>query len=439
MHAYHMVCLPGVANNSRVSVARTAYSAMGVEIIFFVFASYSYNYMIRHMKTLISLPVYLLLGFTLQGCMAQAKSTDPRTAQLTGVDAVVDAAIERGEVPGAVLLVGDADGVFYRKAYGSRAIKPKAIPMTPDTVFDMASLTKPTATATSIMLLIERGQLKLSDKIADYIPEFGQNGKDKITVEMLLLHRGGLTPDNSLKDYVGTREEMIDRINALPTLWEPGTTYKYTDVGFIVLAELIEKITGRNVDQFSREEIFVPLGMNETTYKPTGDLAARCAPTEFIDGEWRLAEVHDPRAYRLGGIAGHAGLFSTVDDLSRYCRMLMNGGELDGVRILKQETVDEMTTPRPLEGDDNGWRTYGFSTHTSDKSARGAVFDYETSFGHTGWTGTCYWIDPTNNLFYILLTSRCHPNGDEGSAGPIRREVATYIGQVLIEGKNQGE
>ena len=376
----------------------------------------------------------VVVGF-LMGCSPQKTAADapPPMPDLSGVDAVVQAAIQRGEVPGAVLIVGNADGVFYRKAYGHRALKPKPIPMTVDTVFDMASLTKPTATATSIMLLIERGQLNLNDTIASHIPEFGQNGKQDITVEMLLLHRGGLTPDNSLKDYVGTRTEMIDRINALPTRYEVGVTYKYTDVGFIVLAELIEKITGRDVDQFSREEIFVPLGMNETTFKPTGDLADRCAPTEFIDGEWRLAEVHDPRAYRLGGIAGHAGLFSTADDLALYCRMLLNGGELDGFRLLKEETVREMTTPRELPGDDNGWRTYGFSTHTSERSLRGKHFHPEASFGHTGWTGTAYWIDPVNNLFYVLLTSRCHPNGSDGTAGPIRREVATCIGDILIE------
>ncbi len=364
----------------------------------------------------------------------QAEPPEARGEALAGVEKIVQAAIDRGEVPGAVLVVGDREGVFYRRAFGHRALKPKPIPMTEDTVFDMASLTKPTATATGVMLLIERGQLKLSDKIADHIPAFGQNGKQDITVEQLLLHRGGLTPDNSLKDYVGTRQEMIDRINALPTRYEVGVTYKYTDVGFIVLAELIEAIDGRNVDQFTREEVFVPLGMHETTFMPKGDLAERCAPTEFLNNEWRLAEVHDPRAYRLGGIAGHAGLFSTADDLARYCRMLLNGGELDGVRVLSEQTVREMITPRPLDGDDNGWRTYGFSTVTSARSARGAVFDPDLSFGHTGWTGTAYWIDPTNNLFYVLLTSRCHPNGSEGSAGPIRREVATFIGEVLVNG-----
>ena len=379
--------------------------------------------------------VSLLLSMFLVSCaIADLPGADPRAQSLAGVDAVVEAAIERGEVPGAVLVVGDKDGVFFRKAYGDRAVQPQVVPMTVDTVFDMASLTKPTATATSVMLLIQRGKLNLKDKVAKHIPAFGQNGKQDVTIEMLLLHRGGLIPDNSLKDYVGTRKEMIDRINALPLRYEPGVTYKYTDVGFIVLGELVEAVDGRSVAQFAREEIFVPLGMHDTMFQPTGDTAARCAPTEFINDQWRLAEVHDPRAYRLGGVAGHAGLFSTADDLARYCRMLMNDGELDGVRILTPGIVESMTKPRPLKDDDNGWRTYGFSTHTSERSLRGKHFDYDTSFGHTGWTGTAYWIDPINNLFYVLLTSRCHPNGSEGSAGPIRREVATYIGDVLING-----
>lgn len=365
---------------------------------------------------------------------AAAEAPTAVAGRLAAVEPVIEAAIGRGEVPGAVLVVGNADGVFYRKAFGNRAVQPQTIPMTEDTVFDLASLTKPTATATSIMLLIQRGKLKLNSRVGDFIPHFAQNGKDNITVEQLLLHRGGLTPDNSLDDYVGTRRDMIDRINALPTRWEPGTTYKYTDVGFIVLGELVHAIDGRTVDVFAKEEIFEPLGMHDTTFKPTGDLAVRCAPTEFIDGQWRLAEVHDPRAFALGGTAGHAGLFSTADDLARYCRMLLNKGELDGVRILSEETVREMTKPRPLNGDDNGWRTYGFSTHTSERSTRGKYFDPDASFGHTGWTGTAYWIDPVNNLFYVLLTSRTHPNGSEGDAGPIRREVATCIGEILING-----
>ncbi len=391
---------------------------------------------------LMTKPPTLLIGAVLGLSLGCALAEPDRTAMaqnvipadLEGVDAIVQAAIERGEVPGAVLIVGNADTILYRKAYGHRALKPDPIPMTPDTVFDMASLTKPTATATSIMLLIERGQLKLDDRIAQHIPAFAQNGKQLITVEQLLLHRGGLTPDNSLKDYIGTRHDMIERIYALPTRYEVGTTYKYTDVGFIVLGELVKAIDGRSVDVFAKEEIFTPLKMNDTTFKPKGNIAERCAPTEFIDGQWRLAEVHDPRSYRLGGVAGHAGLFSTADDLARYCQMLLNKGQLDGVRILSEDTVKTMTTPRELPGDDNGWRTYGFSTHTSDRSARGAVFSPDSSFGHTGWTGTAYWIDPDNNLFYVLLTSRCHPNGSDGQAGPIRREVATFIGEVLIEG-----
>jgi CubicO group peptidase (beta-lactamase class C family) len=390
------------------------------------------------MNTHHTLTLFLLFFIGLQPCLGESPAGGSpgafSAAKLTPVDAVIEAAIGRGEVPGAVLVVGNAEGVFYRKAYGNRAVKPEVIPMTVDTVFDMASLTKPTATATSVMLLIQRHKLKINNRIGDFIPYFAQNGKGNITVEQLLLHRGGLTPDNSLDDYVGTRKDMIDRINALPTRYEVGKTYKYTDVGFIVLGELVQAIDGRTVDVFAKQEIFEPLGMHDTTFKPTGELAARCAPTEFIDGEWRLAEVHDPRAYRLGGVAGHAGLFSTADDLARYCRMLLNKGELDGVRILEEETVREMTKPRPLDGDDDGWRTYGFSTHTSERSTRGKYFDYDTSFGHTGWTGTAYWIDPTNNLFYVLLTSRCHPNGSDGDAGPIRREVATCIGEILING-----
>ena len=184
--------------------------------------------------------------------------------------------------------------------------------MTTDTVFDMASLTKPIATATSVMILVERGKLRLDDPVAKYLPDFAQQGKDKITIEQLLTHQGGLLPDNAVKDYLDGPEKAWRRIDALKLQYTPGTKFVYTDVGFLVLGELVHRVSGQPVDEFARDNIFRPLGMSETGYLPAEELRQRAAPTEQRDRKWIQGEVHDPRAFHLGGVAGHAGLFSTA-------------------------------------------------------------------------------------------------------------------------------
>jgi CubicO group peptidase (beta-lactamase class C family) len=314
---------------------------------------------------------------------AQANTAGFDASRMTWAERCIEQAVERGNIPGAVLLVGRGDDVLYRKAFGHRSIKPEKTPMTVDTVFDLASLTKPVATAASIMLLVERGQLNPSERVATYIPAFAAQNKQDVTVADLLLHRAGLTPDNSIADYVGSTANMLNRIYNLPLLHQPGSKFLYSDVGYIVLGELVRIIDGRPIDQFSRQEIFQPLGMTDTTFNPPDDLKSRCAPTEQRDGRWMIGQVHDPRAYAVGGVAGHAGLFSTADDLSRFCRMILNRGTLDGKRVLADLTVREMIRPRCLP-DDSDCRTYGYDVNTSYSSARGSLFDPEYTFGHTG-------------------------------------------------------
>ncbi|MBI4582053.1 MAG: beta-lactamase family protein, partial [Planctomycetes bacterium] len=295
-------------------------------------------------------------------------------SRMVWADRAIDAAVAQGRLPGAVLLVGRNDEIVYRKAYGDRAVQPAKVPMTADTVFDLASLSKVVGCATSVMLLAERGQLLLSDRVAEYLPAFGTGGKDRITVEQLLLHRSGLVPDNPLADYKDGPVRALERIMALEPRFQPGTDFDYSDVGYIVLGELVRAVDGRPLDQFAREEIFQPLGMKDTTYKPPEDLKPRCAPTEMRNGQWIVGEVHDPRAYALGGVAGHAGLFSTVDDLARWCRMILNFGTLDGKRVLADATVREMIRQRCL-ADASGGRGYGFDISTGYSQPRGNFFE----------------------------------------------------------------
>lgn len=345
-------------------------------------------------------------------------------------DQAIQKSIQAGECPGAVLLVGKGDQVVYLKSFGNRALKPDPIAMTDDTVFDLASLTKPVATATSVLILADRGKIDLSKPVATYLPEFGNNRKEMITIEDLLRHCGGLMPDNSMDDYVGTRAEMIARIMSSKPKWEPRTHFAYTDVGFIVLGELVERVDGRRVDRFAAEEIFAPLGMTETGYHPPETLKPRTAPTEQRDGHWMIGEVHDPRAYALGGVAGHAGLFSTARDLSRWVRMLNNEGELDGQRILSKQMVKRMLTVQALP-DGSGARGLGVDFDSSYASCRGSRFERGTTFGHTGWTGTSFWSDPNSNVYVILLTNRVHPDG-KGDVKALRAAVATACAEAVL-------
>lgn len=358
--------------------------------------------------------------------------------RFTDADRLIGEAIAAGEMPGAVLLVGRDDAIVYRKAYGDRAVEPTVEPMTPDTLFDLASLTKPIATATSVMKLIDEGRLSVDDPVSKHIPEFAQNGKGGVTVGQLLLHRGGLTPDNNLRDYEQGVDEAWRRIFALSFNYPPGTRMRYSDVGYIVLGELVHRVDvrGRSLDVFAHDEVFAPLRMRDTMYNPPVALRPRIAPTApTTDGPLR-GGVHDPRSARLGGVAGHAGLFSTADDLSRYCRMLIHGGELDGVRVLSAETVALMTAHRAFP--EGGGRTYGFDADTAYSSARGDRFDPLTTYGHTGFTGPMLWIDPVNRCYVILLCSRLHPDG-KGNVLPLRRAVVTACAEALLGPGDSGD
>ncbi len=358
-----------------------------------------------------------------------------RSEQLARIDAFVERAIGEQQMPGCVVAIGRTGGVGLLKAYGQRQVEPTPEPMTVDTVFDLASLTKPIATATSIMILVERGEVRLRSAVADVVPEFAANGKERITIEQLLTHHSGLIPDNPLSDYEDGPQHAWERTLALKSEHEPGTSFVYSDVNFLVLGEVIRRASGQDVAEFSAKNIFQPLGMTETTFQPGADLATRAAPTERRDGRWLRGEVHDPRSALLGGIAGHAGLFSTASDLAVYCDALLRGSRPGAAppRIISPATLAEMIRARTPGGQRRG---LGWDIQSGYSSNRGELFS-DAAFGHGGFTGTALWIDPQLDLFVVFLSNRLHPDGT-GAVNDLAGRIGT-IAAGAIDGPNEAD
>jgi CubicO group peptidase (beta-lactamase class C family) len=353
---------------------------------------------------------------------------------LAKIDVAARAALERGDAPGVVVVVVHMGSIVFRKAYGKRSTLAGQGDMLPEIVFDLASLTKPIATATSIMVLLEQGKLKVSDPLALHLPAFRRKETESITIEQLLLHTSGFIADNPLADYSDGVEKAWQRLLALSPVQEPGSKFTYSDVNYILLGKLVETVSGQPLDAFAKQHMFGPLGLNETCFKPQGSLKERAAPTEKRGNIWMQGEVHDPRAFALRGVAGHAGLFSTADDLAVFAQMLLNGGQYNGKRVLPEKTVKLMLAPRevPLAGGKKGLRTYGWDVQTSYSSNRGDLFPSGESFGHTGFTGTSIWIDPKSQTAIIVLSNRVHPNG-KGNVAKLRGEVATLAAAAILK------
>jgi len=350
--------------------------------------------------------------------------------RLNKVDTVVREAIDRGEAPGAVVLIAHRGSVVYRKAFGHRALAPVAEPMTEDTIFDAASLTKVIATATSLMILVEDGKLSFTDTVASHIPDFAQNDKGKITVLNLLTHYSGLRPDLDLDESWVGYDTAVSLACKEKLVALPGEKFIYSDINYFLLADIVRRVSGQTLNDFTRERIFGPLKMKDTGFQPDLSLIGRIAPTEPRERVMLRGTVHDPTAFRMGGAAGHAGLFTTVDDLALFAQMLLGQGVYDGVRILSPLGVLAMTTPQSPVGM-NALRGIGFDIRSPFSSNRGDLFPIG-SFGHTGFTGTSLWIDPWTETFVIVFTSRLHPEG-KGNASPVRKRVASVVAASILE------
>ncbi|MEZ6067218.1 MAG: serine hydrolase domain-containing protein [Planctomycetaceae bacterium] len=354
----------------------------------------------------------------------QARSLPAET--ITAIDGLIADAIAAGDLPGAVVLIGTSQGPLLRKAYGDRQVLPEREPMTVDTVFDLASLTKPLATATSVLILADEGRIDIEAPVAKYLPEFGTDGKERITVTDLLVHRGGLIADNHLRDYGDGPDKAWERICDLKPTAEPGEKFIYSDVGFLVLGRLVERVSGESLDQFTRDRIWRPLGMSRTGYLPDTATVPLIAPTEQQGTEWIRGRVHDPRASALGGVAGHAGLFANVDDLSRYARMVLAGGALDDHRVLSQAMVQRMTAATEVP---RGTRGLGWDKQSPYSSNKGEALS-DAAIGHGGFTGTVLWIDPAQDLYFVFLSSRLHPDG-KGSVNGLAGKIITQAAESM--------
>ena len=365
-----------------------------------------------------------------------AKPSPVRSEKLAEIDSAINAAIGQGETPGAVVWF-EHNGFRYAKAYGNRSAQPMVQPAEDDTIYDIASLTKVVATTPAIMLLIEQGKILLDAPVFHYIPEFKQNEKEAVTVRHLLTHTSGLRPgigaarivDGKATPWSG-HDTAISMICDEKLQSKPGIRFVYSDLNFILAGELVQRVSGKPLDVFAREHVFGPLKMTDTGFHPASETIPRIAPTEFASGKMLQGTVHDPTARRMGGVAGHAGLFSTAGDLARFCRMLLNLGELEGVRVFQPQTVQLMTSVQ-TPGNIEAWRGLGWDIDSPYCGQRGNVFP-RGGYGHTGWTGPSIWIDPFSKSFIVFMSNRVHPDGT-GNVIALRRKIGTLAAESITD------
>ncbi len=345
------------------------------------------------------------------------------------LDDALGQAIRENRVPGAVLLVGHKGEVVYRKAYGHRAVVPSTEPMKADTIFDCASLTKVVATTSGLMKLFEEGKLRLNDRVTEYLPEF-QGGKSDITIRHLMTHFSGLRPDLDLEPAWSGYETGIHRALVDKPVGPPGVRFVYSDINFILLGEIVRRLSGEMLPDYVGQNVFAPLGMHDTMFRPPDSLRPRIAPTEMLEKNHLLLRgvVHDPTSRYMGGIAGHAGLFSTADDLARFCQMLLDKGSWQGRRIFSPLTVEKFTSPQSPP-DQPILRGLGWDIDSPYSGERGDLFPIG-SYGHTGFTGTSLWIDPKSDTYVILLTNAVHPHL-RPSITSLRGKIATAVAAAV--------
>jgi len=346
------------------------------------------------------------------------------------LDSILEAAVADGAAPGIAIAVGRHGRLVHLAGYGQIDTAPGAAAVGPATIFDLASLTKVVGTTTAAMILEEEGVLSLDDLVVDHLPEFDDPDKAPITLRLLLEHRGGLEAFARLFTVFRGREQYLEQINARPLRREPGTETEYSDWDLILLQLVIERVTGQTLDRFLYERVFAPLGMKHTLFNPPAEMRPWIAATE-VDTEIRggliHGEVHDPNAWAIGGVAGHAGLFSTAMDLAVFAQMMLNGGSYGEFRLLQPQTVARWTAPQ-VHGSS---RALGWDT-PSGRSSAGRFFGAR-SFGHTGYTGTSMWLDPERGVFVVLLTNRVNPTARNARHVPLRREVADAVQAAILD------
>jgi uncharacterized protein YbbC (DUF1343 family)/CubicO group peptidase (beta-lactamase class C family) len=361
----------------------------------------------------------LLFALLLTGCA----TAPPRQGQFADVDGLLESYKERGAFPGGVLAVGYQGTLLHLHAFGNLSYDPDSPAVTARTLYDLASLTKVVATTTMAMILVDEGRLDLDRKVRDFLPGFQGPEKDAVTVRHLLTHSSGLPAVAPLFKEIRGREAYLERIQAMDLEYPPGSRSTYSDLGVILLGEILERIAGQPLETFTRERVFEPLGMRDTLFNPPAELRSRIAPTE--QDPWRgrrvLGEVHDENAFAMGGVAPHAGLFGAASDLARFAQMMLDGG------IVSRETIALFTRRAGIPHSD---RALGWDTKSAQGSSAGTLFS-ANSFGHTGFTGTSIWIDPERQLYVSLLTNRVHPTRENNLIREARPAVADAVVRAL--------
>jgi len=371
---------------------------------------------------------------------AKPEEVGMSSKRLAYLDGIIAEALQRKDFPGAVLLITRDGKTVYRKAFGESQWLPEPKPMSADMIFDLASVTKPVATATSVMILVERGKIRLWDKVKEFVPDFAAYIKEKgipgddARLWHLLTHTSGLPPYTDPKEAekkLGapcSTEDLVKLIAQIPKESLPGKEFRYSCLNYITLAHIVKKVTGQTIAEFSAENIFRPLGMGRTFYNPPAEFIPLCVPTQVIDGTPLRGVVHDPLARLQGGVSGNAGLFSTADDLAVFAQMMLNGGEWKGVRVLGPLAVERMTEIFPKVAE--AGRGLGWDLTSDYGTVRGDLFG-TNSYGHSGYTGTSVWIDPETKTAVVFLTNRVHPD-DKGEIISMRSKVANVVAASIL-------
>ena len=364
------------------------------------------------------------------------KSVGMSAERLANIDRVVRRGIAAGGYPGAAVVVGRKGAAVWQKGFGTLSWSKESPAVSPErTIYDVASLTKVVGTTTAIMLLFDEGKIGLDSPVSTYIPEFSGGLKDSVTVFHLLTHRSGLPAGRDLWRIATTPAEARAAVIRTELVCKPGSCYVYSDLGADLLAAIAERVSGVELDKFLEQRVFGPLGMDDTFFRPADSVRARVAPTELTPprGYPLRGEVHDENAYALGGVAGHAGLFSTAEDLALFAQMMLNGGEYNGTRILADSTVT-LFTKRAA-----GTRALGWDSGEGGGAGSGRYLS-DQAYGHTGYTGTSMWIDPTRDMFVILLTNRVHAPRARRPAkviSDVRHDLADAAALAVIDGPGE--
>lgn len=352
----------------------------------------------------------------------------------TMIDMVMQSAISRELIAGGVVLVGDRQRDLFVRTYGRKGPSIDDAPMRDDNLFDVASLTKVVATTPAIMKLVEEGKLSLVDSVVKWFPELAGRGKDDLLVLHLLTHTSGL--DDVLPDSAAPLYGFIRATAAQQLKGELGSRFKYADINFILLGELVRRVSGTGLDRYTSENLYAPLGMKDTGFNPAPEIEDRCAATLVAENSLLYGVVQDHVARQLGGVAGHSGLFSTARDISIFCRMILNSGTLDDKRVLADRTVAQMVAPYFSRGG-KVVRGLGWDITSPFSSPRGDGFS-ENSFGHTGYSGSSIWIDPESGIYVILLTTRLEYRRQK-EFSQLRNDVSSVVATIFVRRRDSDE